>query len=98
MGAEDFKQALRLVLRCRLLCEDGQLSSLVCWGSYDCRKWTCLGGIDRVGGIKDIGKVVNRTDCKYFKFAFFGKLQPGSFIDYAEVNYDRRLYANGKIR
>lgn len=98
MGAEDFKQALRLVLRCRLLCEDGQLSSLVCWGSYDCRKWTCLGGIDRVGSIKDIGKVVNRTDCKYFKFAFFGKLQPGSFIDYAEVNYDRRLYANGKIR
>lgn len=98
MGAEDFKQALRLVLRCRLLCEDGQLSSLVCWGSYDCRKWTCLGGIDRVGGIKDIGKVVNRTDCKYFKFAFFGKLQPGSFVDYAEMNYDRRLYANGKIR
>lgn len=98
MGAEDFKQALRLVLRCRLLCEEGQLSSLVCWGSYDCRKWTCLGGIDRVGSIKDIGKVVNRTDCKYFKFAFFGKLQPGSFIDYAEANYDRRLYANGKIR
>lgn len=98
MGAEDFKQALRLVLRCRLLCEDGQLSSLVCWGSYDSRKWTCLGGIDRVGSIKDIGKVVNRTDCKYFKFAFFGKLQPGSFIDYAEMNYDRRLYANGKIR
>lgn len=98
MGAEDFKQALRLVLRCRLLCEDGQLSSLVCWGSYDCRKWTCLGGIDRVGSIKDIGKVINRTDCKYFKFAFFGKLQPGSFIDYAEANYDRRLYANGKIR
>lgn len=97
LGAEDYKQALRLVLRCRLECEEGQMSSLLVWGSYDSRKWTCLGGIDRVGSVKDIGKVVNRTDCKYFRFAFFGRLQAGSVIDYAELSSERRLYA-GKIR
>lgn len=97
LGSEDYKQALRLVLRCRLECEEGQMSSLLVWGSYDSRKWTCLGGIDRVGSVKDIGKVVNRTDCKYFRFAFFGRLQAGSVIDYAELGSERRLYAN-KIR
>lgn len=97
LGSEDYKQALRLVLRCRLECEEGQMSSLLVWGSYDSRKWTCLGGIDRVGSVKDIGKVVNRTDCKYFRFAFFGRLQAGSVIDYAELGSERRLYA-GKIR
>ena len=97
LGSEDYKQALRLVLRCRLECEEGQMSSLLVWGSYDSRKWTCLGGIDRVGSVKDIGKVVNRTDCKYFRFAFFGRLQAGSVIDYAELSSERRLYA-GKIR
>ena len=97
LGSEDYKQALRLVLRCRLECEEGQMSSLLVWGSYDSRKWTCLGGIDRVGSVKDIGKVVNRTDCKYFRFAFFGRLQAGSVIDYAELGSERRLYSN-KIR
>lgn len=59
---------------------------LYVFGSYDGRKWACLGHRERTGGFTDIGTLVEHTDCRYFRFVLAGKLDKQSRFDYIEVS------------
>lgn len=67
------------------------------YGSYDGRRWSLLGRNEKTGTFTDLGCVVERTDCKYFKVLFFGNLTNDSSIDYLELSGRETIYKN-KIR
>lgn len=55
-------------------------------GSYDGRKWACLGGNERYGKFTDIGCRVERTDVKFFRVCLAGQITGQSRIDYMEIS------------
>lgn len=59
---------------------------LYVFGSYDGRRWACLGHRERHGTFTDIGTLVEHTDCRYFRFVLAGKLDKQSRFDYIEVS------------
>lgn len=59
---------------------------LYIFGSYDGRKWSCLGHREKRGTFTDIGALVEHTDCRYFRFVLAGKLAKESRFDYIEVS------------
>ena len=59
---------------------------LYIFGSYDGRKWACLGHREKRGTFTDIGALVEHTDCRYFRFVLAGKLTKESRFDYIEVS------------
>lgn len=59
---------------------------LYVFGSYDGRRWACLGHRERHGTFTDIGTLVEHTDCRYFRFVLAGKLDKQSRFDYMEVS------------
>lgn len=72
-------------------------AGLYVYGSYDGKQWVLLGRIERTGEFRDLGCLVERNDCKYYKVMFFGNLNINSEIDYLEVQGGDTLYGE-KIR
>ena len=67
------------------------------FGSYDGRKWALLGHREKSGNFRDIGTLVERTDCRFFRFVLAGQISKDSRLDYFEVSM-RKSKLNGKIR
>lgn len=60
---------------------------LYIFGSYDGRKWACLGHREKWSkSFRDIGALVERTDCKFFRFVLAGQISKDSRFDYFEVS------------
>lgn len=60
---------------------------LYIFGSYDGRKWVCLGHREKWSkSFRDIGALVERTDCKFFRFVLAGQISKDSRFDYFEVS------------
>lgn len=74
-----------------------QYLDLYIQGSYDARKWATLGVQRRKGKFTDIGALIERTDCRYFRFVLAGKLTKESRFDYFEVS-SKRSQLGTKIR
>ena len=70
---------------------------LYVFGSYDGRKWACLGHREKSGEFRDIGTLVERTDCRFFRFVLAGQVSKDSRLDYFEVS-SRNSKLNSKIR
>lgn len=70
---------------------------LYVFGSYDSRKWACLGHREKTGTFTDIGCLVERTDCRFFRIVLAGQLQKESRLDYIEVS-SKPSVLNTKIR
>lgn len=73
------------------------LLGLYIFGSYDGRKWALLGHREKSGDFRDIGALVERTDCRFFRFVLAGQVSKDSRFDYFEVS-SRKSKLNGKIR
>ncbi len=67
------------------------------YGSYDGERWALLGRNERTGKFRDLGCLVEKSDCKFFKIMFFGNLSHDSSIEYVELQGRGTLYGN-KIR
>ena len=72
-------------------------AGLYVYGSYDGKQWVLLGRVERTEEFRDLGCLVERNDCKYYKVMFFGNLNINSEIDYLEVQGGDTLYGE-KIR
>lgn len=72
-------------------------AGIYAFGSYDGRKWVCLGHNERKGNFTDLGCNVERTDCKFFRFVLAGQLKKDSRIDYFEVS-EKQSRLSTKIR
>lgn len=70
---------------------------LYLFGSYDGRKWALLGHREKQGKFTDIGTLVERTDCKFFRFVLAGQITKDSRLDYFEVSSNPSKL-NTKIR
>lgn len=70
---------------------------LYVFGSYDGRKWVCLGHREKKGTFTDIGALVERTDCRFFRFVLAGQVSKDSRLDYFEIS-SRASKLSGKIR
>ncbi len=70
---------------------------LYIFGSYDGRKWALLGHREKNSDFRDIGALVERTDCRFFRFVLAGQVSKDSRFDYFEVS-SRASKLNGKIR
>lgn len=70
---------------------------LYVFGSYDGRKWACLGHREKSGDFRDIGTLVERTDCRFFRFILAGQVSKDSRLDYFEVS-SRQSKLSTKIR
>lgn len=70
---------------------------LYVFGSYDGRKWVCLGHREKRGTFTDIGALVERTDCRFFRFVLAGQVSKDSRLDYFEVS-SLASKLSGKIR
>lgn len=75
---------------------DGYLRILV-QGSYDGRKWVTLGHNTKRGKFRDMGCLVERTDCRFFRFVLAGKITKQSRFDYFEVS-SKNSKLGAKIR
>ena len=95
LDTEEFKQGYRIILRAYLDAVD--ISSIAIFGSYDCRRFAYIGGIDKQYTTKDIGSVLARVDCKYFRFAMFSNASKDSYIDYTELSATSKIL-NNKLR
>ena len=100
-----FKSLQRVVVRGffetkQLQIEGQEVSSILglyIFGSYDSRKWACLGHRERTGTFTDIGCLVERTDCKFFRILLAGQLKSNSRLDYIEAA-QKASVLNTKIR
>lgn len=70
---------------------------LYVFGSYDGRKWACIGHREKSGEFCDIGTLVERTDCRFFRFILAGQVSKDSRLDYFEVS-SRQSKLSTKIR
>lgn len=70
---------------------------LYVFGSYDGRKWACIGHREKSGEFRDIGTLVERTDCRFFRFILAGQVSKDSRLDYFEVS-SRQSKLSTKIR
>ena len=71
---------------------------LYAFGSHDGRRWAFIGGNERSGEFTDIGCLVERVDCKFFKVCLAGKLSADSRLDYLELAADGSRLLGQKIR
>lgn len=93
MGDVEFKQMLTAVIRGRILVENTgtapsiqkKWAGIHVYGSYDGERWVFLGGNEKNGELNDFGTRVERTDCKYFRIAFYGNINNDSYINYLEL-------------
>ena len=92
MGDVEFKQMLTAAIRGRMLVENVQgtpvqkkWAGIHVYGSYDGERWVFLGGNEKNGELNDFGTRVERTDCKYFRIAFYGNINNESYINYLEL-------------
>ena len=93
MGDVEFKQMLTSVIRGRILVENTgtapsiqkKWAGIHVYGSYDGERWVFLGGNEKNGELNDFGTRVERTDCKYFRIAFYGNINNESYINYLEL-------------
>jgi hypothetical protein len=67
------------------------------YGSTDGYKWQLLGRNERNGEFVDIGCLVERVDCKYFRVVFCGELNNQSFMEYIELQGSGTIF-NEKMR
>lgn len=67
------------------------------FGSYDGRKWGLLGGNEKRGEYNDIGALIERSDCKYFRIVLAGQIDKESRFDFMEIEGDQSILSN-KIR
>ena len=67
------------------------------YGSTDGYKWQLLGRNERNGEFVDIGCLVERVDCKYFRIVFCGELNNQSFMEYIELQGSGTIF-NEKMR
>jgi len=96
MGTQGFKQSMRAVLRGFMEAGTPKHCGLYLFGSYDCQKWAFLGGTEKTGTLQDIGALVERVDCKYFRVGFVGQVSTTSHLDFLEVSVKPSL--SGKLR
>ena len=64
---------------------DNTVVGLYVFGSYDGKKWSCLGHKEKTGKFNDIGCIVSTTDCKFFRFLLAGRVTKNTRFDYFEV-------------
>ena len=98
-GVQSFKQTSKAVLRAMLDIIPGttaRYSGIYVFGSYDGFKWAFLGGSEKKGLLRDLGTVVERTDCKYFKIGFVGRLSSESYLNNIVIAAQEKL--STKIR
>lgn len=96
LGNVGFKQAYRFIVRGFF--ETDNVFGCYVFGSYDGRRWAMIGGNEKSGQFTDIGCLVSRIDCKYFKVCCAGRLSTESRIDYLElVSQGSRLFGK-KVR
>lgn len=67
------------------------------YGSTDGYKWQLLGRNEKNGEFVDIGCLVERVDCKYFRILFCGELNNDSYIEYIELQGNGTIF-NEKMR
>ena len=67
---------------------DNTVVGLYVFGSYDGRRWSCLGHKEKGGKFNDIGCIVSNTDCKFFRFLLAGRVTKNTRFDYFEVTED----------
>ena len=67
---------------------DNTVVGLYVFGSYDGRRWSCLGHKEKGGKFNDIGCIVSKTDCKFFRFLLAGRVTKNTRFDYFEVTED----------
>lgn len=97
MESIGFKELNRVVARGYFeTVADGYLRILV-QGSYDGRKWVTLGHNTKRGKFRDMGCLVERTDCRFFRFVLAGKITKQSRFDYFEVS-SKNSKLGAKIR
>ena len=72
-------------------------SAIAVYGSYDAKKWAYLGGTSTVFPSRDLGTLIERVDCKYFKIFFASTVSEDSYIDYIDIASDNKLLRQ-KIR
>ena len=72
-------------------------SAIAVYGSYDAKKWVYLGGTSTVFPSRDLGTLIERVDCKYFKIFFASTVSEDSYIDYIDIASDNKLLRQ-KIR
>lgn len=97
MESIGFKELNRVVARGYFeTISDGYFRILV-QGSYDGRKWVTLGHNTKRGKFRDMGCLVERTDCRFFRFVLAGKITKQSRFDYFEVS-SKNSKLGAKIR
>ena len=72
-------------------------SAIAVYGSYDAKKWAYLGGTSTIFPSRDLGTLIERVDCKYFKIFFASTVSEDSYIDYIDIASDNKLLRQ-KIR
>jgi hypothetical protein len=90
-----FKEAYRAVLRSHIRPSGTTYCGFYVFGSEDGQLWRFLGGTEFDGKIpltggtadfRDIGCTTERTDVKYLRMAFAGKIKSGSKLDFIELS------------
>ena len=94
-GTQGFKQTTRAVLRAMLKTEavltQNKYTGVYVFGSYDGFKWAYLGGTEKKGLIRDSGATVERTDCKYYKLGFVGRISEDSYLNNIALSAQEKL-------
>lgn len=94
-GTQGFKQTTRAVLRAMLKTEavltQNKYTGVYVFGSYDGFKWAYLGGTEKKGLIRDLGATVERTDCKYYKLGFVGRVSEDSYLNNIALSAQEKL-------
>jgi hypothetical protein len=105
MGDVEFKQMLTSIIRGHILVENTGIAPTIqkkwagihVYGSYDGERWVFLGGNEKTGELNDFGTRVERTDCKYFRIAFYGNINNASTINFLEIEGKQSILSN-KLR
>jgi len=102
LGQENFKGMLTSIIRGQINVENTSSESgtvkryagIHVYGSYDGKRWAFLGGNERNGELNSFGTQVERTDCKFFKIAFYGNVNINSTIDYLLTEGKQSILSN----
>jgi len=92
-----FKELHRFVVRGYFETLASKYLGLYVYGSYDGRRWSLLGVQEKTGKFTDIGCLVERTDCKFFRYALAGQITKDSRLDYIELS-SKQSRLSTKIR
>lgn len=95
-GTKDFKQSTRAVMRGYVDIAADKFAGIYVYGSYDGVRYAFLGGSEIEGKRVDIGALVERSDCKYFRVGFVGRLSSDSHLDMIDMTAAVKL--GNKVR